>query len=128
MIDKRLAAPRFLGYTDDTEMMISLAESLLSMRRFDPARFVETLRQNYEPARGYGRGMKLFFQALAAGRDPSESARAAWPSGSEGNGAAARVAPIACVLAEDARRLVEVSGQSASTTHAHPNGIAGGVV
>ena len=47
--------------------------------------------------------------------------------GSLGNGAAMRVAPIGAYFAENLDKVVEQARLSAEITHAHPEGIAGGI-
>jgi ADP-ribosylglycohydrolase len=47
--------------------------------------------------------------------------------GSYGNGAAMRVAPLGAYFADDMAALVENARLSSEVTHAHPEGIAGGV-
>src|SRR5438128_1602225 len=104
-IDEILAAgsvPEFQGpawkvgrFTDDTQMMICVAEWLLAGEEHSPedllARFVDA----YEPWRRYGPGteaiLRLFPQHRAHWRD---LATVAFPEGSLGNGSAMRAAPI----------------------------------
>jgi ADP-ribosylglycohydrolase len=48
-------------------------------------------------------------------------------SGSYGNGAAMRVAPIGAYFANDIKQVIENARQSSVVTHTHPNGIAGAI-
>lgn len=80
-------------YTDDSAMALGVARSLLEQGRVDSNHLLNTLAADYDPARGYGRGMKLALQAWERGEDP---ATAAWEEGSRGSGAAVRVVAIAC--------------------------------
>jgi len=48
-------------------------------------------------------------------------------SGSFGNGAAMRVAPLGAFFADDLDDLVEAAARSARVTHAHPEGVAGAI-
>jgi ADP-ribosylglycohydrolase len=48
-------------------------------------------------------------------------------SGSLGNGAAMRVAPVGAYFGDDLPRVVEEARRSAEVTHAHPEGIAGAI-
>ena len=52
-----------LTYTDDTHMMIGVAESLIRTRGFDGEDMAHTFIQNYElePFRGYGPGTTSHF-------------------------------------------------------------------
>lgn len=83
-----------------------------------------TLASSYDPARGYGHGMKL---ALAAFRRGGRAASASWEEGSKGNGGAVRVVPIACAYHDDLDLLASLAEDSAGVTHAHPLGRAGAV-
>lgn len=56
-----------------------------------------------------------------------EAGRLFGGSGSFGNGAAVRVAPLGAYFAEDLDRVVAAATKSAEVTHAHPEGIAGAV-
>jgi ADP-ribosylglycohydrolase len=47
--------------------------------------------------------------------------------GSFGNGAAMRVAPLGAYFADDMDKVVEQARMSSEVTHAHPEGIAGGI-
>ncbi len=51
-------------YTDDTHMMIGVAESLVAKGGFDGAHMAEVFASNYEsePWRGYGPGPPLLFR------------------------------------------------------------------
>lgn len=114
--------PRPWRYTDDGEMMISVAESLVRTGGVSATDLLSSLASNYDPARGYGHGMKL---ALAAFRRGGRAASASWEEGSKGNGAAVRVVPIACAYHDDTDLLSALAEDSAGTTHAHPLGRAG---
>jgi poly(ADP-ribose) glycohydrolase ARH3 len=113
------------SYTDDTEMMISVAESLVrvgGVRRDD---LLETLAANYDPARGYGHGMRRALEAFRSGRRPP--AFSSWAEGSKGSGGAVRVVAIACVYHHDLELLAALAEEAAGLTHAHPLGRAGAV-
>jgi len=114
-------------YTDDTHMMIGVAESLLAVGGFDRDHMLETFVGNWElePWRGYGPGPPVIFRAYRAGRDPYEVARELYPGGSYGNGAAMRVAPIACLYHDDLGQLREVVYEASGITHTHPLGQEG---
>lgn len=43
-------------YTDDTQMMIGVAESLIACRGFDGEHMAKRFAENYEEFRGYGSG------------------------------------------------------------------------
>ena len=114
-------------YTDDTHMTIGVAESLVEKKGFDKDHMLETLVRNWErePWRGYGPGPPRIFAAYRRGEDPYEVARSLYSGGSYGNGAAMRVAPIACFYYDDLGRLKEVVYEASSITHVHPLGKEG---
>ncbi len=116
-----------LTYTDDTHMMIGVAESLIKYPDFDGADMARTLVRNYEmePWRGYGPGPPGIFRRIKAGVAWDEAARDDYRGGSYGNGAAMRVAPVGLVYHDDPVKLREVAHQSARITHAHELGREG---
>ena len=121
-------APR---YTDDTHMMIGVAESLIARGGFDEEHMFLTFVRNWErePWRGYGPGPPIVFRAYRRGLDPAEVARSLYPGGgSFGNGAAMRIAPIACFYYDDLDELRRVAAGSARLTHTHPLGVEGAVI
>src|ERR1700722_7870979 len=79
-------------YTDDTQMTLMVAQSLLEKKGFDPddlARcYVDWIASGR--ARGFGRTTQLAIQALQEGKHWSESG----VPGSFGNGTAMRAAPF----------------------------------
>jgi poly(ADP-ribose) glycohydrolase ARH3 len=108
-------------YTDDTEMMIVLAESLLEHGRVNEERLAEAFLERCDPARGYGAGT---LEVLALWRQgvPVDAAagRLFDGEGSLGNGAAMRIAPIAVLFADSPDELRAQAERSARLTHAHP--------
>jgi poly(ADP-ribose) glycohydrolase ARH3 len=114
-----------LCYTDDTEMMISVAETLADCGRIDEERLCRAFVENYHPDRGYGRGARKVLRAMAKGKDWKKIAETNFPGGSFGNGAAMRVAPVGLVFADSPDELWEQARLSALPTHTHPLGIEG---
>jgi poly(ADP-ribose) glycohydrolase ARH3 len=119
-----------LHYTDDTQMMIALAEHLIDARIDEGdgeseqalmRRFVE----NFDEARGYGPGARRLIQAAAEGEDWRALRHTINPGGSFGNGAAMRVAPIGLLFCNDFDRVWDEAERSALPTHTHPIGIEG---
>ena len=116
-------------YTDDTQMMIALATSLLARDRVDADHLAAAFLAAYDPERGYGRGTVEVFGLWRAGVHVTEAAQRPFGgTGSRGNGAAMRVAPIGVRFARDPARLVREAAASARLTHAHPIGIDAAVV
>jgi poly(ADP-ribose) glycohydrolase ARH3 len=117
-----------LWYTDDTQMMIGVAETLVENREINEERLCAAFVLNYVPSRGYGRGTRKVLEAMEDGKDYRLVAAANFPGGSLGNGAAMRVAPIGLFLRYDAARVTEQARASAIPTHQHPLGIKGAQV
>jgi poly(ADP-ribose) glycohydrolase ARH3 len=116
-------------YTDDTQMMIALAESLLRTDVVEPGDLARSFRAHFDPARGYGVGTTRVIELWEQG-EPVETAatRLFGGTGSFGNGAAMRVAPVAVRFCEDDVLLAPEARRSARLTHAHPLGMDGAVV
>src|SRR5882757_8224521 len=53
-----------LFYTDDTEMMIGVAETLAECGRIDETRLCRAFAENYHPERGYGQGARRILEAM----------------------------------------------------------------
>jgi len=116
-------------YTDDTQMMIALAESLIARGRVDEQHLARAFQDAYDPDRGYGGGTRRVLELWAAGTPVAAAAAQIFDGeGSRGNGAAMRIAPVAVRFADDPNRLCAEAARSAQLTHAHPVGIDGGVV
>jgi poly(ADP-ribose) glycohydrolase ARH3 len=117
------------SYTDDTQMMIGLAESLLRCGCVAAQDLAATLRAYYEPTRGYGSGTRTVMSLWEQGVDVSDAAGRVFDGrGSAGNGAAIRVAPVGVRFCRDEARTAEEARRSAQVTHAHPEGADGAVV
>ena len=108
-------------YTDDTAMMIGVAESLIQCRGFDGEHMAKTFIKNYErePWRGYGPGPPRVFSLIKQGVSWDKAAEEVYPGGSFGNGAAMRIAPIALYYHEDYEKLLELTYESSRITHTH---------
>jgi poly(ADP-ribose) glycohydrolase ARH3 len=116
------------GYTDDAAMLIALAESILESGTVSPVSFLQSLACHYEPARGFGRGMKLALRAFEAGTPWQDVARAAWPEGSRGNGGAVRAGAVALRRWESVHDLLGAATLATRVTHAHPEAIDAAVL
>ena len=113
-------------YTDDTEMMIGVAESLIRLNGFEGEDMARTFIQNYDPARGYGPGTEAALKRLRAGEQWEDASRAVFGgAGSYGNGAAMRIAPVGLFYYDDLNQLREIAYQSSQITHAHELGKEG---
>lgn len=114
-----------LRYTDDTEMMIGVAEALVSHGEIQQDVLAGRFADNYQPERGYGPGARRILECMIEGGDWQALAAEVFPGGSFGNGAAMRVAPVGLVFAHDLDRVAEQARASALPTHRHPLGIEG---
>ena len=116
-------------YTDDTEMALSVVQTLLELDRIEPDALARRFADRYDGTRGYGGGAHGLLRAFQSGVSWEVAAPAMFGgAGSFGNGAAMRIAPLGGYLAD--RPLQEVAEQarlSSIVTHAHPEGVAGGV-
>jgi poly(ADP-ribose) glycohydrolase ARH3 len=114
-----------LKYTDDTQMMIGVAETLLEHGEIQTPTLCRRFMENYDPERGYGPGARQIIEQMANGGDWETLSETIFPGGSFGNGAAMRVAPLGLLFSQDTDRLLEQTRLSALPTHKHPLGIEG---
>ncbi len=115
---------RELRYTDDTQMMIGVVETLLAHGTIDVDALAAAFAENYDPARGYGSGARQIISAIGAGEDWRCLAATIFNGeGSLGNGAAMRVAPLGVLFSHDLERVVAEAARSSAPTHTHPIGI-----
>jgi poly(ADP-ribose) glycohydrolase ARH3 len=128
-LDHRVRTPAAWSHTDDGEMTLNLAQSIVEAGGVVEDRVLERLTEGADLARGYGKGTRAAFRVWRAQRSSRESAYAAWPEGSRGNGASVRVAPVAIFHVEATHdELCAAARRSALPTHAHLEAIAGAVV
>ena len=113
-------------YTDDTEMMIGVAESLIENKGFNGADMALKFIQNYNVKRGYGPGSKEVLRRIREGESWAEaSGKLFGGKGSYGNGAAMRIAPVGLFYFDTPDVLWEIAYKSANITHSHELGKAG---
>jgi poly(ADP-ribose) glycohydrolase ARH3 len=116
-------------YTDDTQMTIALAESLLRCDVVEENDLARTFLMRCDRRRGYGAGTLQVLELWQRGEPVERAAQRVFGgAGSFGNGAAMRVAPVAVRFAGDAALLATQATRSARITHAHPLGVDGAVV
>jgi ADP-ribosylglycohydrolase len=120
LLDKMLRAEG--RYTDDTQMMIGILETLFEKRGFDPAVCARKFQENFDPGRGYGRRIYAVMDRIRQGIPWDQVG-----TDSFGNGGAMRIAPIGCFYFADLDAIKVKAISSAQITHNHPEGLAGAV-
>lgn len=117
---------RYLGvYTDDTEMMIILAESIIKEKRLKASFFVKELAAKFNPRRGYGYGTMTVLRQIKRGVNWREATHRVFEGGSYGNGGCVRVAPVSLAYHDNKKLLLKATEYSCIVTHSHPLGIEG---
>ncbi len=116
-------------YTDDTAMACCVVEALQQRECLESGDLFQRFARRFraEPNRGYGIGMILLFHQVEQGMAWETAVHDLFESGSFGNGAAMRVAPVGAYFAGDYDQVVAQAQASARSTHVHPEGIAGAV-
>jgi ADP-ribosylglycohydrolase len=128
---RRLISPRRpWPWTDDTAMALSIVEVLGRRGAIDADVLAGAFARRFaeEPHRGYGQGAFNLLARVSRGAPWRDEARRLFGgSGSFGNGAAMRAAPIGAFFAGEPGRARDEALRSAEPTHAHPDGAAGAV-
>ena len=115
-------------YTDDTQMMIGLAEAFIDTPgRIDLDRVASRFADNFDPDRGYGGNTYAILTAIQQGTPWRRAvAQSRLPGGSFANGAAMRVAPVALALYNVPSLAGHAAAQQAEVTgHSHPVAVFG---
>ncbi len=115
-------------YTDDTQMMIGVAESLIANKGFNGQHMAQTFWENFDIKRGYGTGTVKAMMRINKGVNWKNAGEEIFPGGSFGNGAAMRVAPICLLYHQNPNQLRKRAEESAHITHQHPLGKEGAVL
>src|SRR5262245_17056205 len=79
-----------LRWTDDTQMSLDLAESLLAEGEVRPDALARRLAAGYRWSRGYGPGAAKVLKRIRRGEPWQAATKAVYAAGSYGNGAAMR--------------------------------------
>ena len=116
-------------WTDDTHMALSIVEILKRHGRIEQDALAQAFARRFaqEPYRGYAGGAMRLLQQVANGADWREISPRLFGSGSYGNGAAMRVAPVGGYFYDDLIRAADEARLSAVVTHAHLEGQAGAI-
>ncbi|MCB9642618.1 MAG: ADP-ribosylglycohydrolase family protein [Myxococcales bacterium] len=116
------------SYTDDTEMALSIVESLLEDGGIEADALAQRFAARYNHRRGYGGGAHILLAQLKEGRPWQEVTPFMFGGqGSFGNGTAMRIPPLGAYFAEDLQAVCEHARRSALPTHAHPEATAGAI-
>lgn len=115
-------------YSDDTQMALSIYAQLRRYGEIRQDTLVQDFARRREGKRGYGQGATRLLKAIAESGEWRALTTSMFDgTGSYGNGAAMRAAPIGAYFADDVRRVIEQAELASAVTHAHPEGIAGGI-
>lgn len=117
-----------MRWTDDTQMSLDVAESLVAHGRVDPDDLATRFAASYRWSRGYGPATSKVLKRIARGAKWEQASRSVYRDGSFGNGAAMRAPVIGMFFADRRGELDAAARQSASVTHAHPLGIEGAML
>ena len=126
-VDVSAPPPGPWPWTDDTEQACCLV-AVLADGDLDRDAFADLLGRHHDPYRGYGPGAVVLLREIRAGLPWPIAAAAAFDGqGSAGNGAAMRAAPLGAWHADSLAHAAAQGARAAEVTHAHAEGIAGGV-
>ena len=130
-VEAWLASSAQLRWTDDTHMAMTLAQVLRDTDgSLDTQRLGDAFAVAYEsePWRGYGAGPPQVFALARGGMTYLEAAGSLFSgSGSFGNGAAMRVAPVALAARGDVNQAAALAETQARVTHTHAEAVDGAV-
>jgi poly(ADP-ribose) glycohydrolase ARH3 len=117
-------------YTDDTQMSISVFEEMCENGRIDQRSLLQRFIKRFSPWRGYSGGMLDVIEQWKGGRDIEDAAKMLYNgSGSFGDGAAMRAAPISAFFSlDEVNACMEEVKRCSLLTHTHPYGISGAML
>lgn len=115
-------------WTDDTQMSLDLAESLLKAGKLDQDELACRFAHSYVWHRGYGPSTARVLKKIRRGLSWQLASKAIHKTGSFGNGAAMRASVLALFFAQEGEALIAEARKAAEVTHSHPLGIEGGVL
>ena len=116
-------------FTDDTQMMIGVAEWLLDGPPHQPEQLLARFSDTYEPERRYGPGTEAILRAYPEHKRVwRELSTMTFPHGSHGNGSAMRVAPVGLAYSGNLKKAASVAIESSRPTHSHPMAYQGAVL
>ncbi|MFE3456437.1 ADP-ribosylglycohydrolase family protein [Nocardiopsis aegyptia] len=120
--------PGVWEWTDDTEMAASVYQEVVRHGEVDADRLAASFADHHDFDRGYGPATGRMLRLVREGADHRDLAAGLFDgSGSWGNGAAMRVAPLGAFFADDTVATAEWAAVSARITHTHPEAVDGAV-
>ena len=114
-----------IRWTDDTQMSLDLADSLIAKGNLDLDDLALRFASNYRWSRGYGPSTSRQLRRVARGMHWREANRTVHCDGSFGNGGAMRAPVVGLFYSKRREELVGAARISASVTHAHPLAMEG---
>jgi poly(ADP-ribose) glycohydrolase ARH3 len=117
-----------LRWTDDTQMSLDLAESLIARKTLDADDLARRFAASYRWSRGYGPGAAKLLKRIRRGVPWRDATRSVHRGGSFGNGGAMRAPVVGLFYAFKPEELVGATQASACITHVHPLGVEGAVL
>ena len=116
-------------YTDDTQMMKGILESLLKNKGLNGEDMAKTFVKNFDIYRGYGVGTTRVLEAIRKGADWKGVAKLSFGGqGSFGNGAAMRICPVGLLYYFNTNKLSEIAKDSSVITHTHKDAVEGAIL
>ena len=116
------------GYTDDTEMALSVFATLRDHKAIQQDELAMAFSKRMDRNRGYGRSAFDILWNIRLGASWLSLSHEAFEGrGSYGNGAAMRVAPLGAYFADDLDLCVQEARLQSEITHSHAEGIAGAI-
>ncbi len=116
-------------YTDDTQMTLAVATSLVECGRVDAKHCSAKYAEFYEGWRGYGGAAHRVMRVLQQGGDYRGTGRLQFPDGSFGNGGAMRIAPVGLAYRHAAPEVLHQAVEDAVLcTHVHPEAVDGAFI
>lgn len=112
-------------FTDDTQMSLDLAASLIERGGVDQDDLAMRFASGYQWDRGYGPGAASVLKSIRRGASWREASRSVYPEGSLGNGGAMRAPVVGLFFHDRPERVDDAARLTAEITHAHPLGITG---
>lgn len=116
-------------YTDDTQMTIALADSLVESKGISLEHVANKYNEYFQPHRGYADASITALNAIAQGLGWEVTGRVAYREGSFGSGASMRIAPLGIAYRNASDDVLHKAVVDAVLcTHTHPQSVDGGFV